>query len=310
MRAVAVVLNAPKQIELRQVELLPRADGQLVVDVEWTAISAGTERLLWSGSMPPFPGMGYPLVPGYESVGRVVEAGESGFRVGDRVFVPGSIGFREVRGLFGGAASRLVVDAARATSLEGSGLAEEGVLLALAATAQHALRGGDGRADLIVGHGVLGRLLARLVVAVGGSPTVWETDPRRMAGADGYRVVAPGDDPRKDYASIYDVSGDGSLTNTLVGRLARGGEIVLAGFYDTISFAFPAAFIKEARFRVAAEFQQRDVQDVVSLLDSKRLSFGDLITHRKKFDEAAEAYSTAFENRDCLKMLLDWRTCQ
>jgi 3-hydroxyethyl bacteriochlorophyllide a dehydrogenase len=25
--------------------------------------------------MPSFPGMGYPLVPGYESVGRIVDAG-------------------------------------------------------------------------------------------------------------------------------------------------------------------------------------------------------------------------------------------
>ncbi len=307
MLALAVVLNAPKQIEVRPVELLPRAQGQVVVDIEWSAISTGTERLLWSGAMPDFPGMGYPLVPGYESVGRISDAGESSFRVGDRVFVAGSSGFRDVRGLFGGAASRLVVDASRATSLEGSGVAEEGVLLALAATAQHALRGGDGRADLIVGHGVLGRLLARLVVAAGGAPTVWESDPRRAVGASGYRVVSPDDDPRRDYRSIYDVSGDSSLTNGLVTRLARGGEIVLAGFYETISFAFPPAFMKEARFRVSAEFQQRDVQEVVSLLDAKRLSLGDLITHRKGFDAAADAYATAFESRDCLKMLIDWR---
>jgi bacteriochlorophyllide a dehydrogenase len=43
----------------------------VVVDVEWSGISTGTERLLFTGRMPPSPGMGYPLVPGYESVGRV-----------------------------------------------------------------------------------------------------------------------------------------------------------------------------------------------------------------------------------------------
>ena len=42
------------------------------MDIEWSGISTGTEKLLWSGRMPPFPGMGYPLVPGYESVGRIV----------------------------------------------------------------------------------------------------------------------------------------------------------------------------------------------------------------------------------------------
>jgi 2-desacetyl-2-hydroxyethyl bacteriochlorophyllide A dehydrogenase len=41
--------------------------------------------------MPTFPGMGYPLVPGYESVGRVVAAGpKARLRVGERVFVPGA----------------------------------------------------------------------------------------------------------------------------------------------------------------------------------------------------------------------------
>jgi NADPH:quinone reductase-like Zn-dependent oxidoreductase len=80
----------------------------VVVDVEWSGISTGTERLLWSGRMPPFPGMGYPLVPGYESVGRIAMAGEhSGARVGERVFVPGARCFGEIRGLFGGAAAFL-----------------------------------------------------------------------------------------------------------------------------------------------------------------------------------------------------------
>jgi 3-hydroxyethyl bacteriochlorophyllide a dehydrogenase len=47
----------------------------VVIDIAWSGISSGTERLLWEGRMPSFPGMGYPLVPGYESVGRIVDAG-------------------------------------------------------------------------------------------------------------------------------------------------------------------------------------------------------------------------------------------
>ena len=42
--------------------------------------------------------MGYPLVPGYEAAGEVVEAGpEIGFRVGEHVFVPGANCYGEVR---------------------------------------------------------------------------------------------------------------------------------------------------------------------------------------------------------------------
>ena len=46
--------------------------------------------------------------------------------------------------------------------------------------------------DLIIGHGVLGRMLARLTLAAGGEPpTVWEIDEARRDGAVGYEVVHP-----------------------------------------------------------------------------------------------------------------------
>ena len=55
--------------------------------------------------------MGYPLVPGYETVGRVASADAgSSVSVGDRVFVSGASCYGDIRGLFGGASSRLVVD--------------------------------------------------------------------------------------------------------------------------------------------------------------------------------------------------------
>src|SRR5208283_3157511 len=101
---LAVVLEKPEHLVLSRLALAAPGEGDVVVDIEWTGISTGTERLLWTGRMPPFPGLGYPLVPGYESVGRIVEAGAcSGRQIGERVFVPGAKCYGEVRGLFGGA---------------------------------------------------------------------------------------------------------------------------------------------------------------------------------------------------------------
>ena len=74
MQASAIVFQAPLQLSVRRLPLRPSAPDDLEIDVLYSGISTGTERLLWDGSMPPFPGMGYPLVPGYESVGRVVTA--------------------------------------------------------------------------------------------------------------------------------------------------------------------------------------------------------------------------------------------
>ena len=308
MDTLAVVLEAPEQLLLSRLDLAAPGEDDVVVDIEWSGISTGTEKLLYSGRMPHFPGMGYPLVPGYESVGRVSAAGRhSGGQVGSRVFVPGARCFGEVRGLFGGAASRLVVPGAKVVPVEES-LGERAVLLALAATAHHAVLGqGALLPELIVGHGVLGRLLARLTVQAGGAPVVWERDPRRQAGAAGYAVQDPADDRRRDYKVICDVSGDALLLDTLIGRLAPGGEIVLAGFYsEPLSFAFAPAFMREARLRVAAEWRQPDLDAVTGLVADGRLSLDDLITHRSAAGDAATAYRTAFGDAACLKMILDW----
>ncbi len=309
MRTAAIVLQQPERLALQEVELLPAGDADILVEVEWSGISTGTERLFWSGRMPPFPGMGYPLVPGYESVGRVAAAGPaSGHAVGERVFVPGSRGFKDVRGLFGGAASTLVAAGDRAVTLDDD-LGEHGVLLALAATAYHAISAGT-PADLIVGHGVLGRLLARLCIALGGEPpVVWEIRSDRTQGAQGYAVVRPGEDERRDYRSIYDVSGDATLLDALIQRLAPGGEIVLAGFYsEPLAFSFPWAFMREARLRVAAEWRESDLHAVKDLVRTGALALDGLITHREPARRAATAYRTAFDDPSCLKMILDWRS--
>jgi 3-hydroxyethyl bacteriochlorophyllide a dehydrogenase len=306
MNATAVVLHEPEKIGLRPVELSAPGEADVIVDVAWSGISTGTEKLLYTGRMPTFPGMGYPLVPGYESVGRVTEAGPAaGIRPGTLVFVPGSRGFRDVRGLFGGAASRIVTPAARALPVDES-LGERAVLLALAATARHALAGSP--PDLIVGHGVLGRLLARLaLLSDGPPPVVWERDPRRASGAAGYSVVDPATDPRRDYRTIVDVSGNAEILDTLVERLAPGGEIVLAGFYaGRLSFAFPAAFMREARFRVAAEWREADLAAVRDLAGSGRLSLDGLVTHKAVAADAPAAYAQAFGDPACLKMILEW----
>ncbi len=309
MDALAVVLTGPEKLALSRLPLDAAGPEDVVVDIEWSGISTGTERLLYTGRMPPFPGMGYPLVPGYESVGRIIAA-ESNGRIGERVFVPGARCFGDVRGLFGGAASRVVVPAARVTAFD-ERLGEHGVLLALAATARHALAlPGVAQPDLIIGHGVLGRMLARLAVLSGARPVVWERNPARSEGARGYDVVDPATDDRRDYRAIYDVSGDASLLDALIGRLAPGGEIVLAGFYsDRLSFAFPPAFMREARIRIAAQWQPADLTAVAALAGSGELSLAGLITHRQAAGDAAQAYRTAFDDASCLKMILDWRAC-
>jgi len=233
--------------------------------------------------MPPFPGLGYPLVPGYETVGTVVRVGEAAsLPLGAQVFVPGSYSFQGVRNIFGGAGSRLIVPHERVVQVA---------------------------PELIVGHGVMGRLLARITLALGlPAPVVWETQPARREGAVGYAVIHPDEDTRKNYRAICDVSGDATLLNGLIARLAPGGEVVLAGFYkQDLSFAFAPAFMREAQIRVAAQWKKHDLQAVTALVESGALSLDGLITHTLTPARAREAYELAFGDPQCLKMMLDWR---
>lgn len=307
----AVILSAPGKLSLDTVGITAPSSEDIVVQIRHSGISTGTEKLFWTGEMPPFPGMGYPLIPGYEAAGEVVEAGaDSGYRVGEHVFVPGANCYEGAHGLFGAAAQTIVTKAARVTRID-RGLGAAGALLALAATARHAMAGPHKAVpDLIIGHGVLGRLLARLTIASGApAPTVWEVDPKRMGGADGYEVLTPELDERRDYRSVYDASGRGDLLNDWIGRIAKGGEIVLAGFYTApLQFAFPPAFMKEARFRISAEWAADDMAATKALVEAGTLELADLITHQQPAAMAGTAYETAFSDPSCLKMILNWGT--
>ncbi len=312
-QAQAIVFEAPQSLSVQTLALKDFEDADLEVEVSHSGISTGTERLLWDGSMPPFPGLGYPLVPGYETVGTVVRAGaRAEVAVGSTVFVPGSYSFQGVRNIFGGAGSRLIVPHERVVCVAPE-LGPKAVLLALAATCYHAVAMGGARQpmapDLIVGHGVMGRLLARIGLALGWpAATVWETQAARRAGTTGYACIHPDEDARRNYRAVYDVSGDGSLLNGLISRLAPGGEVVLAGFYkQDLSFAFAPAFMREASLRVAAQWKKHDLLAVTALVESGALSLDGLITHTMSPGRAREAYEIAFGDPQCLKMMLDWR---
>ena len=307
----AVVMSEPGSLSIQPVDLKSPSKEDVVIKINYSGISTGTEKLFYNGKMPQFPGMGYPLVPGYESTGEVVQAPkDSNLKIGDMVFVPGADCYSgSVKSLFGGAA-RMIISAPNRLIKIDSTMGCNGALFALAATARHAIAGfGNKMPDVIVGHGVLGRLLARLVILAGEKPPiVWEKNILRHSGATDYEVVLPEYDERSDYDCIFDVSGDSGILDSLIGRVRKGGEVVLAGFYpDRLGFGFAQAFLKEVSLRVSAEFTPEDVATTKLLIEDGSLSFDGLISNVSSAKEANEAYNIAFNNAECLKMVLDWR---
>jgi len=322
----AIVFEQPGKLVIRSLALTAPESGDLVVDIESSGISTGTEKLLWTGTMPPFPGLAYPLVPGYEAVGVVRQAGQDcSLNVGDRVFVPGANCYEGgVRGLFGASASTLVVAEERVMAV-GSLATDQATLLALAATAMHILtyrlrQEQPGQSlhlaqlvphvpQLVVGHGVLGRLVARICLALGAeAPQVLELDMQRRQGGEGYDVISPEDDDGSPRQHIVDVSGAcGDHFNQLIAKLAKGGRLTLGGFYsDPVNFNFAPAFMREATVGIAAEWARDDLSLVLALVHSGALSLDGLVSHQYSFDEAEAAYPQAFNDPACLKLILNW----
>ena len=310
MDATAIVFEQPGTLSVKRLVLTPPDACDVVVETLMSGVSTGTEKMLFDGSMPRFPGMGYPLVPGYESVARIVEAGpDSGREAGQTVFVPGASCFQDAAGLFGASAERLVLPGNRTIPIDHE-LADDAVLLALAATAYRAVKRPERPVDVIIGHGVLGRLIARIAVALGQKePCVLETNAERRKGAHGYSVADPSRYETKDPCRcIIDASGDPTALDAAIARLSKDGKLVLAGFYgERVSFAFPPAFMREVAILLSAEFKPEDTIAVLDLVAAGRLSLKDLVTHHAPPADAVEAYRTAFGDPACLKMVIDWR---
>ena len=86
MRRTSLFFIGPRQLELRD-EAIPEPQGsELLVQTQLSAVSAGTEMLVYRGEIPSddqaqgdaiSSGLSYPLTYGYAAVGRVVQTGPS-----------------------------------------------------------------------------------------------------------------------------------------------------------------------------------------------------------------------------------------
>lgn len=152
-----LIVTGPRNARFQEVPDPDCPAGGLLVRARMTAISTGTELRVYRGIpvdtegkylYPGFP-LQFPVENGYSMVGEVLEAGSgvSGFRPGDRVFVPQT--HRQVA----------VSPADAATRLPDAVPDHLGVFLSIVEVAHIALRRGDvvpGENVAIIGSGLIG----------------------------------------------------------------------------------------------------------------------------------------------------------
>jgi 3-hydroxyethyl bacteriochlorophyllide a dehydrogenase len=310
----AIVIPEPERLELREVQLTPPAAEDVAVRTLYTSISAGTERMLLAGRMP-HPMLAFPVIPGYETVGRVVGRGADvpPELEGQLVYVGGARCFEGVNPAWGGQAATVHADHRRVVPLDGVA-PRLGVLLALAATALHGidiLGELAGKRMLVIGQGPVGQLAARIARSRSAWVAVADRTPARLARSAADLVINVAETPLADVIggpvdAVVEASGSMEALAGALPQLANEGAVLLLGYYDELRLPYMPLFLKQARLLAAREWAPGDLGRCRDMLASGALDVSGLITHSFALEQFQEAYRVALHEPECLKLVVEW----
>src|SRR5947209_15811390 len=174
MRARQAVIQEPFKVGVREVDLPAPAANQILVETAVSAVSAGTELAVYTGTHqwlkdPSLPDWKFPFRSGYSAAGTVVAVGTEirGWRPGDRVSYPGNHASAELL--------TLGHERGRLWKLP-PGLAFEKAALAciLRYGMGASIRAGItlGRSAAVLGLGMIGQASLRCLLAAGAHPVI------------------------------------------------------------------------------------------------------------------------------------------
>lgn len=319
IKSQAVVIARRNLIELQTVQVQEPRAGDVLIRTAFTSISAGTERMLLDGRMP-HPALLFPVVPGYETVGQVIQVGAKAPQelLNQWVYVGGARCFKGVNPAWGGQSEYISTEAERVVTLNGVA-PDVGVVLALGATALHGVNVGKivrGDRVLVLGQGIVGQLAARLAKLAGAAHVaVADRVAVRLAVSQADQIIDVAQSSLDEAITENNINvlieATGSMT-ALAGALpllANHGRVVLLGYYDTMNIPYAPIFMREAQIFVAREWQfgpEGDLPRVRDMLASGALDVRGLLTHRVPIRNIQAAYRLAFEDPSCLKLVLEW----
>jgi 2-desacetyl-2-hydroxyethyl bacteriochlorophyllide A dehydrogenase len=323
LEARALWFAAPRTAELRPERVPPPGPGKVRVRTIASAISHGTEMLVYRGEVPTelpldLPTLAgdfsFPIKYGYASVGRVLDAGVEYLSPGDLVFVhhPHQDAF--------------VVPADLPVRLPDGLDPMVGLFFANLETALNVVHDTPlrlGEAALVFGQGVVGLLVIQLL-KLAGADRVLAVDPLKKrreraleVGAD--EAFEPGENLRgrvlaatagRGVDVAVEASSSGTALQSAVDAVAVEGTVVVASWYGTKSVTLSlGGHFHRGRVRLRSSQVgrmnpelgsrwdlARRTETVLALLPQLRLK--ELISHQIPFEEAPEAYRLVDESPD------------
>jgi 3-hydroxyethyl bacteriochlorophyllide a dehydrogenase len=340
MKTTALVFPEPGKVEMREIPLPSPTPRDIVVEVEATCVSVGTERWAYLGKRPE---LQFPNVPGYIGIGRIIEAGREvgarGYAVGDRVnfFATRLTGELEGKSWMGSHVGRAVVDVFADANPNPEQLdahhcekLPEGLDpfdAALANLGAVALRGIEmagvpmGVRVLVVGLGVIGQFAAQICRLKGAKVAVADLVSSRLAiarenGADW--IIDSGKESLAKRAKeispdgfdiIIDTSSSPAVVNSLFPLLRLRGKFVFQGWYpppssldlNAVHMRLPTCYFPCAHSGKAVAAMMQWIRD-------GQVKVRNLITHRLKPAEAPEIYrQIGAGSEGFLGVVFDWR---
>jgi D-arabinitol dehydrogenase (NADP+) len=334
----AVVYDRPEEFEIREVPLPVVGPGEVLLRVLVAGV-CGTDLHLHVGEFGPT----YPLTPGHEVAGEVVELGpgvESPL-LGDLVTMDNTRacghcvecrrgrpvscrnGLAQGVNAPGGFAEYVLVDADRCFIV--NDLDPE--VAVLAEPAACVVRGMDvldlqpGARVLLFGAGPTGLLLTQLLIASGAAdltvaaPSRHKLDLAEAGGAD-RTVQIDRTDPDPAYSTLRDLAGDGFdvvvdatgalqvLEQTIPLTRTAGTVFVYGMAGEAVRWPIPAYEVFRRELTIKGSFAQQFAFDrSVAALRSGRLRTEGFVTHRFALDQYAEALAAVADSA-CVKAVI------
>jgi len=339
----ALVFTAPQTVEVREFALPECGDDEVVVQTHYSMVSSGTDLRVLAGKQ----GTGdskayYPLIPGYSSVGAVVEVGANakGWRVGDLVSGRNpSKNVAGIRSLWGGHASFNIYPASgycQPARLPSGAKPLDYAAVELAAISGRGVRAAavrPGETAIVLGQGMIGAMSAAWLVAAGARVGVTDMAENRLKRAAGWGVAATfaAQDPNI-LARINSFTGGGadivvessaSMAGVkLAGALIRSQRATgTSGHFAWPRLVFQASYTDEystdpgklfvGEGAVVLTPGDRDIEDRNAAVEAFRkgvLKASAFIDHVLPTSEAQEAYDgLRTRPNDYFSVIFDWR---
>jgi len=331
-KAPAILFPEANRVIIDEVPVAEPGDGDVLVQIEYSSVSVGTERWCLTGRLD-VPGeapLAFPHVPGYQAAGVVLETGRAvrSLKPGDRVFSRNCRapvgGWRGT--WWGGHVGLHVAEEAAVIRLSpGVSLPEASGLL----LAQVGYNGATkppvvaGVAAAVIGDGLVGQYAGQVLRHRGARVLLAGLQPLRLElaakhSADEVFDASGGDFTAfvrerfpKGVAVAVETASSRRTVRQAIDLLAYGGHLVLNGFYPPPESLLDWHWLrtKELTAHFPNSRTRERLESTLRLIEQGAVRVEELVTHTAPLAEAPGLYEKLLGSEaDFLGLVIQWRT--